>query len=74
LYEWIDRVRAGDIGLAKRTVQVKLLNETRRDVVVTWTLRGAMPLKWTGPSLAAKGGGDVAIEEFVLSVESLEQD
>jgi hypothetical protein len=33
-----------------------------------------MPLKWTGPSLAAKGGGDVAIEEFVLSVESLEQD
>src|SRR5688572_19687514 len=35
LYEWIDRVRAGDIGLAKRTVQVKLLNETRRDVVVT---------------------------------------
>jgi phage tail-like protein len=74
LYEWIDRVRQGDIGLAKRTVQIKLLNETRRDVVVTWTLRGAMPLKWTGPSLAAKGGGDVAIEEFVLSVESLEQD
>ena len=74
LYEWLDRVRQGDIGAAKRTVQIKLLNETRKDVVVTWTLRGAMPLKWTGPSLAAKGGGDVAIEEFVLSVESLEQD
>jgi phage tail-like protein len=73
LYEWIDTVRRGDIASAKRTVQVKLLNETRSDVVVTWTLRGAMPLKWTGPSLAAKGGGDVAIEEFVLSVESLEQ-
>ena len=74
LYDWIDPVRRGDIKLAKRTVQIKLLNETRQDVVVTWTLRGAMPLKWTGPSLAAKGGGDVAIEEFVLSVESLEQE
>ena len=31
-----------------------------------------MPLKYTGPTLAAKGGGDVAMEELVLSIESLE--
>jgi hypothetical protein len=33
-----------------------------------------MPIKWTGPTLTAKGGGDVAIEELVLSVETLEQE
>lgn len=74
LYGWIDPVRRGNIAQAKRDIVIKLLDETRENTVVTWKLRGAMPLKWTGPSMAAKGGGDVAIEEFVLSVESLEQE
>ena len=43
-----------------------------RNPVATWRLRGAMPLKWTGPTLTAKGGGDVAMEELVLSVEKVE--
>jgi hypothetical protein len=29
-------------------------------------------MKYTGPTLAAKGGGDVAMEELVLSVQGLE--
>jgi hypothetical protein len=29
-------------------------------------------MKYTGPTLAAKGGGDAAMEELVLSSESLE--
>ena len=74
LYEWISVVRAGNTGAAKRTVVIKLLNEQRTQTVVSWTLRGAMPLKWTGPTLTAKGGGDVAIEELVLSVEAVEQE
>ncbi len=74
LYEWIDATRQGRLGAAKRTVVIKLLNEERSDTVVSWKLRGAMPLKWTGSTLTAKGGGDVAIEEFVLSVESVEQE
>lgn len=74
LYEWIDNVRRGDINRAKRDVVIKLLDETRENVVVSWKLRGAMPLKWTGPTLNAKGGGDVAIEEFVLSVETVEEE
>jgi hypothetical protein len=32
-----------------------------------------MPIKWTGPSLTAKGGSDVAMEELVLSVETIVQ-
>ena len=50
------------------------LNENGDDVVVRWKLQGAMPMKWTGPTLAGKGGGDVAIEELVLSVESVDQE
>lgn len=72
LYTWIDSVRTGDIDLAKRTVTITLLSE-KREPVMTWKLINAMPLKWTGPQLSAKGGTDVAIEEFVLSVEAIEQ-
>jgi hypothetical protein len=31
-------------------------------------------MKWTGPTLAAKGGGDVAMEELVLSAENLQME
>jgi phage tail-like protein len=39
--------------------------------VQSWKLRGVVPMKYTGPTLAAKGGGDVAMEELVLSAEEL---
>ncbi|PWV65778.1 phage tail protein [Plasticicumulans acidivorans] len=74
LWEWITATREGHLDLAKRTVVISLLAENREDVVVRWKLQRAMPLKWTGPTLAGKGGGDVAIEELVLSVESLDQE
>jgi phage tail-like protein len=71
---WLDQIRAGDI-MAKRDVTVKLKSEdpTSSGAVVTWKLIKAMPIKWTGPTLTAKGGSDIAIEELVLSVEHIEQ-
>ena len=74
LYDWLEATRSGRIKDAKREIVIKLLSEDRADTVVSWKLRGAMPIKWTGPTLTAKGGGDVAIEELVLSVETLEQE
>jgi phage tail-like protein len=74
LYEWLEKSRAGKISEAKRDIVVKLQSEDRVDTVVSWKLRGAMVLKWTGPTLTAKGGGDIAIEELVLSVETIEQE
>lgn len=74
LYEWLEASRSGRIKDAKREIVIKLLSEDRADTVVSWKLRGAMPIKWTGPTLTAKGGGDVAIEELVLSVETVEQE
>jgi hypothetical protein len=40
--------------------------------VQKWVLQGCKPMKYTGPTLAGKGGTDVAMEELVLSVEGLE--
>ena len=73
LWDWLNIVRSGDVANAKRTVVVNLQNEDRSEIAVSWKLINAFPLKWTGPSLNAKGGGDVAMEELVLAVETIEQ-
>lgn len=68
LFDWMKQTRT-DGYKAKRTVVIHLQDEARSGPVATWRLQGAMPLKYTGPTLAGKGGGDVAMEELVLSVE-----
>lgn len=75
VFEWLNEARIGKLS-AKRDVTIKLLSEDRStlETVLIWKLRNAMPIKWTGPTLAAKGGGDVAMEELVLSVEHIEQE
>ena len=74
LYDWLEKCRTGKINEAKRNLVINLLSEDREGPVVSWKLMGAMPIKWTGPTLTAKGGGDVAIEELVLSVEMVTQE
>jgi phage tail-like protein len=69
LFEWIEAVRRTGV-VAQRTVTITLRDEASQPVQ-TWTLRGVVPLKYTGPTLAAKGGGDVAMEELVLSAEAM---
>lgn len=71
LFQWLDQMRTGGGVKAKRMVTVTLLDEAHSPVA-TWQLTNAMPLKWTGPTLSAKGGGDVAMEELVLSVEKVD--
>ncbi len=74
IFKWLNLARSGDLNAKKDSVTIKLLNEQRDETpVVTWTLKGVTPIKWTGPTLTAKGGGDVAMEELVLSVEYIEQ-
>jgi phage tail-like protein len=69
LFEWIKTVRDGTAD--PRSVTVTLLDEAR-NAVATWRLRNAQPKKWTGPTLAAKGGGEVAMEELHLVHEGIE--
>lgn len=68
-WEWFKRTRDG--SPERRNVVIQLVNEDRSDVVMVWKLRNAMPIKYEGPSLDARGS-DVAIESLTLSVEGIE--
>jgi phage tail-like protein len=70
LYEWIKSIREGDRSVL-RNVTVSLQDEAHDGPVMTWKLSNARPLRYTMPSLNAKTGTDVAIEELVLSIEDL---
>jgi phage tail-like protein len=70
MWEWIKAVRRFGPE-AKKEVIITLLSESGQSVQ-SWTLSEAVPLKYTGPTLAAKGGGDVAMEELVISAEGIE--
>ncbi|AUX37471.1 MULTISPECIES: phage tail protein [Sorangium] len=70
IWKWMESARV-DGPAAKRTVTIKMRDESGKNDVQTWTLLRVLPLKWTGPTLAGKGGGDVATEELVLSCEGL---
>ena len=48
------------------------MDETNEKAVQSWVLIDAFPTKYTGPSLAAKGGGEVAMEELTLSVGDIQ--
>ncbi len=66
--DWLKTVAEGTPD--PRSVTITLLDEARQ-AVATWVLRQAQPKKWTGPTLAAKGGGEVAMEELSLVCEGI---
>jgi phage tail-like protein len=66
LWDWLKSVSIG--AHEPRLVVITLMDEAR-NAVASWELRKAQPKKWTGPSLAAKGGGEVAMEELSLVCE-----
>jgi len=72
LYAWINQVRNGDAN-ARRTVTITLLSEDLANVVLTWKLLRAWPVKYAFADLNAKGT-DVAMEEIVLAYERLEME
>jgi phage tail-like protein len=71
LYAWINQVRLGNLA-ARASVVIELQSEDRAATVMSWKLINARPSKYTGPTLAAKGGSEVAMEELVLVCEDIE--
>jgi phage tail-like protein len=69
MFLWLRGVRDGVAD--PRQITITLLDEARQPVA-TWALRNAQPKKWSGPTLAAKGGGEVAMEELQLVHEGIE--
>jgi phage tail-like protein len=70
LFDWIAATRTKGPD-AQKSVTITLFDEAHK-AVQSWVLRGTIPMKYTGPTLAGKGGGDVAMEEVVLSAEAME--
>jgi phage tail-like protein len=70
MWAWIQSARTQGPA-AKLEVSITLRDEAGQ-AVQTWNLHRVIPLKYTGPTLAGKGGGDVAMEELVLSAEGLD--
>jgi phage tail-like protein len=69
LFTWLKNTREGTLD--PRTVTVTLLDE-KRTPVCSWILQQAQPKKWVGPTLTAKGGGEVAMEELHLVAERVD--
>ena len=68
LSNWITSARSSPMS-AKKQVTITLRNEANQPTEV-YKLSHAIPTKYTGPSLSAKGT-DVAIEELVLVCENI---
>lgn len=69
LFSWIKATREGTGK--PQTVTITLLDEARKPVC-SWVLRNAQPKKLVGPTLAAKGGGEVAMEELHFVAEQID--
>ena len=69
LFDWLKETREGTFD--PRTVTVTLLDE-RRSPVCSWILQQAQPKKWVGPTLTAKGGGEIAMEELHFVAERID--
>jgi len=69
-YEWWNEVRNGDPGAA-RTVIVKLLNEGRSEVVLTWKFLRSQPANYQYSPLNALAA-ETLVETLELSFERME--
>jgi|SRR5579871_150794 len=70
LWNWLTQARHAGPSTTWDAI-VTLRNESGQPIL-SWKLKNAKPKKYTGPALGGKGGGDTAIEELVLSHESIE--
>ncbi len=69
-YDWINLTGDGD-QTVRATITVELMDEARTGPVMTWRLIDAVPMKYTGATLNAKSGTDVAMEELTISYTKL---
>ena len=70
-FTWVRDTRDG-VQNVRSSVTIELMDEAHTQPVMTWKLTNARPMKYTGATLNAKTGTDVAIEELVLACEKLD--
>lgn len=69
-WDWMKEVWTSGPA-AKRVVRIVMQSESHQEVQ-QWKLLGAFPTKYTGPTLAAAGGTEVAMEEWQLAYDVME--
>ncbi|HXO17668.1 MAG TPA: phage tail protein [Candidatus Dormibacteraeota bacterium] len=69
LWDWITQTQKQGV-LGQRDVTITMLDESRAPVQI-YKLTNVVPSKYTGPTLAGKGGGEVAMEELELTPEGI---
>lgn len=67
LWKWIGSVAEGKIGDERKNGTISLVDPMGQ-VVASWTITAAWPVRVTGPSLSADGG-KVGVEELELAIE-----
>ena len=72
VFKMFENLQNGKVDDAKQTLTITLKDETGQKDVQKWRLLDVFPTKYTGPSLSAKGGGDVAMEELAFSVGDIQ--
>ena len=70
LYTWWNNVRNGDVS-AFRTVSISLQTEDRMEIVLTWKLLRAWPVRYAFSSLDAQGKVTL-VEMLELAFERME--
>ncbi len=70
LFNWLKSTREGDFEPADRHHHPARRAPRRRSA--GGSCQSAQPKKWVGPTLAAKGGGEVAMEELHLVAEQID--
>ena len=65
LYAWEKATNRNE----RKEILIELLDEAE-DVMMTWTIKGAFPVKFTPTSLDAEADSEVAVEEIEVAVES----
>jgi phage tail-like protein len=68
-YAWVTNIKEGSPS-DRRNIVIELMSEDRSGPVMSWELKEARPIKYTGPSLNGKGT-DIAIEELTLACERI---
>jgi len=65
LYAWDKATNRNE----RKEILIELLDEAE-DVMMTWTVKGAFPVKYTPTSLDAEADSEVAVEELEFACES----
>lgn len=66
LYDWINSISLNRVE--KKDLMISLTNETGSELLVSWQVVNAFPIKLTAPSIDATSN-DVAVQEITLEAD-----